>query len=723
MKRPRVMHIVVGGDIGGAERLLVELARRPEPTCADHEVAVITPNRALVDYLHGAGLVVHDRGRARENALAYLYRSLGPVDVEWLTTLFARRRIDIAHTHLFGSHVLGTRAALRAGKPQLRTEHGLVHYFDPSCAAFTRWAAARTDRIVAVSVHVRDGVAGTAPAIAERISVNRNGIDATYWSPRESAASVAQFSLAIVCRLTAWKRVDLAIRATSLAGVPFVVVGDGEERARLEALAQRLGAPVRFVGYQRDPRPFIADASAVLSTAKDEPLGLSALESLAMERPVIAISGGGIGEIVQADRTGILVGVASAPALAGAIARVRQDPEGLRDMGRRGRRFAVEQCSIDAMCERYAAHYAAMVEHRSVHVSVAREALPPDPRTATSCVREPPRDVQRLVRRDALEVYCCPTCHGTLRDEASLVCDGCAARYDVRAGIPRFVGSDNYAKNFGFQWKRFQATQLDSRTGLGLSARRFWAESRWPRDLAGELILEAGSGAGRFTEVLARTGARLFTFDCTEAIDANRLSNPDAVNVDFAQADILRMPFRDCTFDRVVCLGVLQHTPAARDALAALVRVLKPGGYLVADHYVFNALTPFRGKYWLRPLTRGRRPETMFPWVTRYFDFWYSALGMASPLLGPATAHLADVLGICDYRPEIPEAPAELVREMSLLDTFDMLLPAYDRPRRPGTLRRWLEQLGMCEIDVAGGYNGIEVRSRRARRSAAGSAA
>jgi glycosyltransferase involved in cell wall biosynthesis len=361
MKRLRVMHVVVGGDIGGAERLLVELAGRPETTCADHEVAVITPNRALVDYLNGAGLVVHDRGRARETPLAYLYRSLGPMDVRWLTALLLKQEVDIVHTHVFGSHVLGTRAALRARKPQLRTEHGLVHYFDPTCSVFTRWAAARTDRFVAVSEHVRDGVAVTAPAIAPRMSTIRNGLDTAYWSPRNGEGPAEAFSLAIVCRLTAWKRVDLAIRAASLAGAPLVVVGDGEERAKLEALARRLGPSTRFVGYQRDPRPFVADASAILSTAKDEPLGLSALESLAMERPVIAIAGGGIGEIVEAERTGILVQVASAPALAEAITRARRDRDRLRLMGRQGRRFAVEQCGIHAMCESYAAEYRALV--------------------------------------------------------------------------------------------------------------------------------------------------------------------------------------------------------------------------------------------------------------------------------------------------------------------------------------------------------------------------
>jgi SAM-dependent methyltransferase len=318
------------------------------------------------------------------------------------------------------------------------------------------------------------------------------------------------------------------------------------------------------------------------------------------------------------------------------------------------------------------------------------------------------------VRDGAEKIYCCSRCHGALAKGAQgLACVACEARYPERGGVVRFVGSDNYAKNFGFQWNRFRATQLDSQNGLDRSARRFWAETRWPSDMSGELVLEAGSGAGRFTEIIARTGARLFTFDYTEAVDANYGSNEAATNVDFAQADINAMPFRDGTFDRVACLGVLQHTPSARDALASLVRVLKPGGYLVADHYAFNALTPLRGKYWLRPFTRGREPEALFPWVSRYFAFWYGALGAARPVLGPATTHLADMLGICDYRDEIPEASPELAREMSLLDTFDMLLPAYDRPRRRATLRRWLEDLGMTDIDVTPGYNGFELRARK----------
>src|SRR5580658_2675318 len=171
MSRLRVMHVVVAGDIGGAERLLVDLARRPEETGADHEVALITPNRALARYFVDAGLRVHDRGPARESPVAYLRQAFGSGDVLWLESLFRARRSEVVHTHTFGSHVVGTRAALRAGLPQIRTEHHVMHYFDPSTSPFTRWAARKTNSFVAVSEYVRTVLARTSRAVAARSRV------------------------------------------------------------------------------------------------------------------------------------------------------------------------------------------------------------------------------------------------------------------------------------------------------------------------------------------------------------------------------------------------------------------------------------------------------------------------------------------------------------------------------------------------------------------------
>jgi glycosyltransferase involved in cell wall biosynthesis len=362
----RVLHVVAGGDIGGAERLLVDLALRPEQTGAEHEVALFTPNPALAAFFAQAGVAVHDRGRVREDPLAYLRRSIGRADVAWLAGRIVDRRADVVHTHTFGSHVLGTRAALRTGRPQLRTEHHVMHYFDASSSPFTRWAAARTERFVAVSRYVQGVLARTAPRVAAKTTVVRNGVDPSRFAPRgpEAASSLSpasgRFRAGIVCRLTGWKRVHLAIEAAAIAGVELLVVGDGEERHKLEALARRTEAAVTFLGHQSDPRPFVAACDAILSTAADEPLGLSVLEALSMERPVIALEGGGLPEIIEHGRTGFLVREPTAAALASTLSRARADPAKLRAMGARGRRFVLDEASIERTCEGYAAVYRAM---------------------------------------------------------------------------------------------------------------------------------------------------------------------------------------------------------------------------------------------------------------------------------------------------------------------------------------------------------------------------
>jgi glycosyltransferase involved in cell wall biosynthesis len=192
------------------------------------------------------------------------------------------------------------------------------------------------------------------------MTVVRNGVDTAYFCPRERGNG--DFRLGVVCRLTGWKRVHLAIEAAALSGTELVVIGDGEERSRLEALARACGARVLFVGFQTDPRAFVAACDAILSTAESEPLGLSVLEALAMARPVIAFAGGGIPEIVEDEVTGMLVPEATAGALAQVIDRARRDRSSLQRMGASARRFVVEHCSIDRMCQGYAAAYEAVTK-------------------------------------------------------------------------------------------------------------------------------------------------------------------------------------------------------------------------------------------------------------------------------------------------------------------------------------------------------------------------
>ncbi|HEX7665063.1 MAG TPA: glycosyltransferase family 4 protein [Polyangiaceae bacterium] len=362
MKRARVLHVVVAGDIGGAERLLIDLATRGEASRAEHEVALFTPNRDLYTYLYDAGLKVHDRGKADENPFAFLWRTLGPADVAWLADLAKRRNVDVLHTHTFGSHVLGTRAAKRVGKPQLRTEHHVMHYFDPSTSAFTRWAATRTERFVAVSDYVKNVIVKAKPDVAARMTVVRNGVDTERWTPRDAKEKDHPFRAAVVCRLTAWKRVDLAITAAKKAGVELWIVGDGEERENLERFAKKNGASVVFKGFHSDTRALIAECDVTLSTAKEEPLGLSVLESLSMARPVVACATGGIPEIVVDEKTGFLARSDDEAGVADALSRAKARRADLYAMGAVGHKFAKKECSIEIMCRGYGDVYASMVE-------------------------------------------------------------------------------------------------------------------------------------------------------------------------------------------------------------------------------------------------------------------------------------------------------------------------------------------------------------------------
>ncbi len=105
--------------------------------------------------------------------------------------------------------------------------------------------------------------------------------------------------------------------------------------------------------------------------------------------------------------------------------------------------------------------------------------------------------------------------------EGLLACTGCGAEYPIVRHVPRFVPGQNYADNFGLQWNRYARLQYDSFLGLPLSRRRFFITTGWPERLPGEVILEAGGGGGRFSEVVVTTGAMVVSFDLSSAVDAN----------------------------------------------------------------------------------------------------------------------------------------------------------------------------------------------------------
>lgn len=317
------------------------------------------------------------------------------------------------------------------------------------------------------------------------------------------------------------------------------------------------------------------------------------------------------------------------------------------------------------------------------------------------------------MRREHLPLLACPDCHGplVLRPTASgdgdrvlagsLTCAACACEYPIVRGVPRFVSSANYAQGFGFQWARHPRLQFDSCSGVSASTERFFRQTGWPRDLIGEAILEIGCGAGRFTETAAATGATVVSLDYSEAADVNHTNHGHLPNVLVAQADIYRLPVPRAAFDRLFCFGVLQHTPDPERAFLALPSCLKPGGSLAVDVYrKFNGLRRLADtKYWARPLTRRIPHRALYRLVSAYIRCAWpfaSRIGRI-PRVG---TRINWKLLIADQRESV-DLPEHVLRDWAILDTFDMLAPAYDYPQSERDVHRWCSAANLHEARIA----------------------
>ena len=298
--------------------------------------------------------------------------------------------------------------------------------------------------------------------------------------------------------------------------------------------------------------------------------------------------------------------------------------------------------------------------------------------------------------------------NGGVLYRGEFVCQACNVHYPVVGGIPRFVPVENYAGSFGYQWNIHRKTQLDSYTGLPISRNRFFSVTGWPKQLKRERILEAGSGAGRFTEVLLSTGAEVFSFDYSNAVEANLSNNGKQPNLHLFQGDIFNIPLVEASFDKVVCLGVLQHTPDPERAFMSLAKFVKPAGELVIDVYRADILAYLHWKYVLRPITKRMDKENL-----------YRIVSTITPYFVPLTATLRKIAGRIGTR-LIPIAEyshlklsSEVNKEWAILDTFDMYSPAHDHPQKISTVRKWFVSAGFIDVDVRHGPNGIIGKGRK----------
>jgi SAM-dependent methyltransferase len=276
-------------------------------------------------------------------------------------------------------------------------------------------------------------------------------------------------------------------------------------------------------------------------------------------------------------------------------------------------------------------------------------------------------------------------------------------KFPIINNIPRFVNSKNYALNFGFQWNNFRETQIDN-GDFNLSTIRFFAETNKKKEYFDKKkILEVGSGAGRFSNViLNKTNAELYSVDLSSAVEANLKNNIKFLNKKFFifQSDIYSLPFEKNTFDFVFCFGVLQHTPDIKKAIKILIEKTKINGEINVDFYPIKGwYTKIHAKYFFRPITNKISNHLLLKIIKKNVN-WLMKLYILLKKI--KLGFLTRFLPICDFDTKIISSlDHEKLKEWVILDTFDQYSTKYDNPQKIVNIRNLFEEFG-AEVNFAG---------------------
>jgi glycosyltransferase involved in cell wall biosynthesis len=355
-------------EVGGLESHVAELARGLVE--AGHEVRVVTSrSRAGLEREETMdGVRVHRSplpSRTPSGWALYAAASLG-ITRRWACWA------DVVHAQAFASVVpcrLAARAADRPLVATFHTSHFLVRArrrsWRPVLSRLVRWP----DHRLAASREIADVAMALAPGV--RVEALTNGVDTRRFAPGPPALTPAgggERRLLVPRRLFEKNGVEYLVRAMPavVKRVPEArafLVGDGPERARLEALAAELGVAgaVRFMGnrpHEAMPGLLRSGELAVFPSLM-EATSVAALECMACGVPVVATRVGGLPEIVD-DTVGRLVPPGDPDALARAVADLLEGGE-LEDLGRAARERVVERWSNDRLVARHLEIYRALV--------------------------------------------------------------------------------------------------------------------------------------------------------------------------------------------------------------------------------------------------------------------------------------------------------------------------------------------------------------------------
>lgn len=358
----RVLHIIETLDFGGAEKVLVDLVEATRSQ-ASPTVCCVKHSGELATRLHPSVSVV-ELGKGEGNDWRLPWR---------LAKLVQTGGISVMHSHTWGVYLESALAARLTGVPLVHTVHGHYMNYPAGLAArikmnlrhaLERRAAHWHCRVVAVSRAIHSFLVDELGFDARLLETIHNGIDCRIpMVPRRQGATFIT-----VGRLAAVKNQAMLLRSFGVVArerpaARLIVVGDGPERASLEALAAELGVAeqVKFLGFRDDVTQLLAEADVFLMSSHYEGISIAVLEAMRAGLAVVGTRVGGMSETVEHGRTGWLVADNDEEGFTEAMREALADPIRRIASGGAGQVRQQREFSLDQAARRYMALYAGKV--------------------------------------------------------------------------------------------------------------------------------------------------------------------------------------------------------------------------------------------------------------------------------------------------------------------------------------------------------------------------
>lgn len=361
------MHVLNRLSVGGMERVALELIERTKSRY-DHHVVCLYDAGELAAGLRAMNIpVTAVNKRAGKDWLAY----------GRLHSALRGAKADIVHTYNIGTLDVGFWARLAGVRRVVHAEHGLnaadIGAPNRKYKLLRRAIAQIIDVFVPVSNDIANWLIKDVGLSANKVELIRNGIDTGHYRPQPDAAIealrhtlgfsvVPTFILGTVGRLDPVKGFDTLIAAFAQLteqhpelSVGLVIAGEGPERNRLAQQIANSGLSDRakLLGNRDDIDLLIPSLDVYLCSSISEGIALTLLEAMSSARPIVATETGGNPELIDDGRTGLLVPVGAAGAMADAIYRLLDDQKLAERLGADARKRVCAEFSIVAMQDAY----------------------------------------------------------------------------------------------------------------------------------------------------------------------------------------------------------------------------------------------------------------------------------------------------------------------------------------------------------------------------------